>query len=85
MPLVPILLVVHVTLAVALLLPSVLLPFALRVGRRVGPEGDARPAAPVRLSGPARFLVELHARGSTPLAGGLALTGLGLLAALGPE
>ena len=71
----PILLVVHVALAVALLLPSIALPFLLR-----GNEGQ-----PERPSGPTRLLLVLQSSGSLVIGLGLAITGIGLLILLGFE
>jgi hypothetical protein len=71
----PILLAVHITLAVALLAPSLLLPFLLR--RSAGPP-DAQ-------NGLARLLIWMQGTGSVVVALGLALTGAGLIASLGTE
>jgi hypothetical protein len=72
--LLPLLIAAHVALALALLIPSLLLPFALR--RRSA-------AAGVSLDGGGGVVLTLQRRG-TPIIGlGLAITGLGLLAALG--
>jgi hypothetical protein len=71
----PILLAVHVALAVALLAPSLLLPFLLR--RNAGPPDTA--------SSPTRLLIAMQGTGSVMVAVGLALTGAGLLAILGTE
>ncbi len=68
----PILLVTHVALAVALLLPSVLLPFLLR-------RQQARPD-PVT-----RMLMTAQGTGTIVIAAGLALTGGAMLWILGPE
>ena len=68
----PILLVVHIALAVALLLPSVLLPFVLR-------RSSGRPGAVTRA------LMAMQGTGTLIIAGGLALTGAGLLWILGTE
>lgn len=69
----PILLAAHIVLAIALLLPSVLLPFLLRRGAR--PE-----------SGPLlRLLLTMRGPGAVVIAIGLAVTGIGLLAVLGVE
>ena len=68
----PILLAVHITLAVALLLPSVVLPFALR--RSSGAPGPTT-----------RALMALQGTGTVVIAGGLALTGAAMLWILGPE
>ena len=67
----PILLVIHICLAVALLLPSVLLPFALR-----------RSSEPGALT---RVLMAMQGTGTIVIAGGLALTGVAMLTILGPE
>lgn len=69
----PILLVVHVSLAVALLAPSLILPFLLRRSGEAA-IGDN----PV-----ARLLVAIQGTGSVVIAIGLAATGIGLLAVLG--
>jgi hypothetical protein len=71
----PILLVIHIFLAVALLAPSVLLPFLLR--RSGGPSSTA--------DGLTRLLVAMQGTGSVVVALGLALTGAGLIAVLGTE
>ena len=68
----PILLAVHVTLAVGLLLPSVLLPFVLR--RSSGPPGAAT-----------RALMAMQGAGTLVIGAGLALTGIAMLVILGPE
>jgi hypothetical protein len=70
----PILLAAHITLAVGLFLPSILLPFALR----------ARRAAVDSESGLVRTLLWGQSHGTVVLGVGLALTGLGLIAFLGP-
>jgi hypothetical protein len=76
--LLPVLIAVHVALALALLVPSLLLPFALR-RRSVGPGSPSGQGA----SEPGGVLMTLQTRG-TPIIGlGLALTGVGLLATLG--
>lgn len=71
----PLLLVVHIGLAVSLLAPSVLLPFLLRRSDAVG--GGYNPAT--------RLLMRLQGTGSVIIGVGLALTGVGLLALLGTE
>ena len=68
----PVLLVAHVALALALLLPSVALPFVLR--RR-----DRHPSAVTRA------LMALHGTGTLVIAAGLLVTGLAMIAILGPE
>jgi hypothetical protein len=72
---IPILLVTHIALAIALFVPSLLLPFAFRARRgSLDPEGSGRFT---------RFLLALQARGTLWIGVGLAITGLGLVAALG--
>lgn len=68
----PILLVIHVTLAVSLLLPSVVLPFMLR--RSAGQPGPV-----------ARFLMRMQGTGTVLISIGLAATGVAMLWILGPE
>ena len=70
----PILLVVHVALAISLLAPSVLLPFLLR-----------RQAAGSQPSAPTRTLMAMQGTGSLVIGIGLALTGTGLVLSLGTE
>jgi hypothetical protein len=70
---VPVLLLVHVVLAVSLFLPSILLPFALRA-RHATVESGSRLV---------RLLLALQAHGTVVIGAGLALTGIGLVAALG--
>jgi hypothetical protein len=71
----PLLLVVHIGLAVSLLAPSLLLPFLLR-------RADAAGAPPHPAT---RLLMRLQGTGSVIIALGLALTGAGLLILLGTE
>ena len=68
----PILLVVHIALAVSLLLPSVLLPFMLR--RTAGEPGSV-----------VRALMAVQGTGTLIISIGLAATGVGLLWILGPQ
>jgi hypothetical protein len=68
----PLLLVAHVTLAVSLLAPSLLLPFLLR---RVG--ADDQPGRMLRV------LMAMQSSGSLWIGAGLVLTGAGLIAVLG--
>lgn len=68
----PVLLVTHIALAVALLLPSVLLPFVLR-------RTDGQP------SGLTRVLMALQGTGTLVIGAGLAVTGAAMLWILGPE
>jgi len=72
-PLVPVLLVIHVVLAVALLVPSLLLPFALRANRAAVDSGS--PAV--------RGLIGLQASGTVVIGVGLAITGFALVSAIG--
>jgi uncharacterized membrane protein len=71
----PILLATHVILAVSLFLPSILLPFALRT-RRAAVDSD---------SGLVRTLLWGQSHGTLVIGAGLALTGVGLVATLGPS
>jgi predicted integral membrane protein DUF2269 len=71
----PALLVVHICLAIALFVPSLLLPFALRA--RLAREQDRGAIV--------RGLVWLQSSGSAFVAAGLVATGAGLVALLGPE
>jgi uncharacterized membrane protein len=73
-PVFPILLATHVALAVGLFLPSILLPFALRT-RRAAVDSE---------SGVVRTLLWGQAQGTLVLGAGLALTGVALVASLGP-
>ena len=70
----PILLATHILLAVSLVLPSILLPFALRT-RRATVESGSRVV---------RVLLWGQSHGTLVIGAGLALTGLGLVATLGP-
>lgn len=70
----PVLLGTHIVLAVSLFLPSILLPFALRT-RRATVESGSRLV---------RVLIWAQTRGTVVVGVGLALTGLGLVGALGP-
>jgi hypothetical protein len=69
----PVLLVVHIALAIALLLPSVLLPFLLRRGT----DTAAHPAV--------RLLATMQGTGSLVIGLGLAATGAAMLVVLGPS
>ena len=71
----PYILAAHITLAVSLFLPSILLPFALRT-RRATAESQSRFV---------RFLLWMQSHGTVLIGAGLALTGLGLVAVLGPS
>ncbi len=68
----PILLVVHIVLAVSLLLPSVVLPFVLR-------RSSGKPGSVVRA------LMAVQGAGTLIISLGLAATGIGLLWILGPQ
>lgn len=68
----PVLLAVHIGLAVSMLLPSVVLPFVLR---RAGPQ-----ASPL-----ARGLMAMQGGGTLVIGAGLALTGVAMLWILGPQ
>lgn len=71
----PLFLVVHIVLAVALFVPSLLLPFAFRARR-----GSLDPER----SGPfVRFLLALQERGTVWIGAGLAISGLALVSTLG--
>ena len=75
----PLILGTHITLAIALFLPSLLLPFTLR-NRLVNQGYDAPP--------PGRFvgaMLWLQAHGTIVIGTGLALTGLAMIAVLGPQ
>jgi hypothetical protein len=72
---VPILLGTHIVLAVGLFLPSILLPFALR----------ARRATVEAASGVGQALLWAQTHGTLVVGFGLILTGIGLIAVLGPE
>ncbi|HEX4896827.1 MAG TPA: hypothetical protein VFV53_00550 [Candidatus Limnocylindrales bacterium] len=69
----PLILIVHVALAISLFLPSLLLPFALRV-RRATVESESRVV---------RGLLAMQSGGTVVIGLGLALTGAGLIAVLG--
>ena len=71
----PILLIVHVALAVALFVPSLVLPFAFRARR-----GSLDPNRTGRLT---QLLLAVQSRGTVWIGLGLAVTGIGLIAFLG--
>jgi hypothetical protein len=71
----PVILAVHITLAVGLLLPSVLLPFALR----------ARRSATASDGGVVQTLLWLQSHGTTLLGAGLLLTGAAMVTILGSQ
>lgn len=70
----PVLLSVHIALAISLFLPSILLPFALRT-RRATVESESRAV---------RTLLWAQSHGTIIIGAGLALTGIGLVTVLGP-
>jgi len=71
----PVLLSVHVALAISLFVPSLLLPFAFRARR-----GSLDPHRTGRFT---RFLLAVQSRGTVWIGLGLALTGIGLVSYLG--
>jgi hypothetical protein len=73
----PAILVVHVTLAVGLLLPSVLLPFTMRTRGRDGPP-ERRPAGAFT-----ELLLWLERNGTLLIGAGVAITGIAMLTILG--
>jgi len=75
----PIILTTHITLAIALFVPSLLLPFTLR-NRLVNAGYDA--PEPGRF---VRILLAIQAHGTIVIGAGLALTGFAMIAVLGPR
>jgi hypothetical protein len=73
----PVLLVIHIALAIALILPSIVLPFALRAGRAGAQAAEPGPVL--------RALLWLQAHGSVVIGLGLAITGTGLILSLGTQ
>ena len=73
MPWFPILLVSHIVLAITLLLPSLLLPFALRT-RRATVDSDNRLV---------RLLLRMQSSGTLVIGLGVAITGIALILTLG--
>jgi uncharacterized membrane protein len=71
----PIVLVAHVTLALSLVLPSILLPFALR----------ARRPAVESASGLVQKLLWAQSNGTVTIGGGLTVTGVALILSLGTD
>jgi hypothetical protein len=74
-PIFPVLLIVHIALAIALFVPSLLLPFAFRARR-----GSLHPE---ESGGFVRLLLALQSRGTLWIGIGLALSGIGLVSLLG--
>lgn len=70
----PVLLITHITLAVCLFLPSLLLPFALRT-RRATVESESRVV---------RTLLWGQSHGTVVIGTGLAITGILMVSVLGP-
>jgi hypothetical protein len=70
----PYLLLVHVTLAVTLFLPSIILPFTLRT-RRATVESGSRSV---------QVLLWMQSNGTVVIGAGLAATGIAMLTILGP-
>lgn len=75
MVLFPILLVVHIALAISLFVPSLVLPFVLRRSRARNAEGDSTVI---------RVLLAMQGSGALVIGLGLALTGVAMLLILGP-
>jgi hypothetical protein len=75
-PLFPVVLMTHIALALALILPSLLLPFALRAQRRARHDGERG-----RL---VRSLLWLETHGTTVTGAGVAITGVLLILIIGP-
>ena len=71
----PLILVCHITLAVSLFLPSILLPFALRA-RRSATESQ-HPFV--------RLLLWMQAHGTLLIGAGLAVTGVLMVLVIGPQ
>jgi uncharacterized membrane protein len=75
----PLILATHVTLAVALFVPSLLLPFTLR-NRSVAVGYEAPAPGPF-----VRLLLWIQAHGTLAIGVGLAITGAAMLVVLGPR
>ncbi|HEU0245401.1 MAG TPA: hypothetical protein VFQ75_15965 [Candidatus Limnocylindrales bacterium] len=75
----PVILATHITLAIALFVPSLLLPFTLR--NRLVNQGYEAPEP----GGLVRVLLWIQAHGTVVIGAGLALTGLAMLTVLGPR
>jgi len=74
----PVLLTVHIALAVSLFLPAFLLPFTMRTRGR-----DGEPVVGGRSGGIVRLLVWLEAHGTLIIGAGVAATGVAMLVILG--
>ncbi|HUR16660.1 MAG TPA: hypothetical protein VMZ33_05205 [Candidatus Limnocylindrales bacterium] len=72
----PVLIAIHVTLAISLFLPSILLPFALRL--RGGQWREQQGSV-------SRALFWLQRNGTLVIGAGLAVTGVAMLTILGPQ
>jgi len=72
----PVIIVIHVALAISLFLPSILLPFGLRL------RGGQWQESPGRVS---RALLWLQSNGTLIIGAGLAITGVLMLTILGPQ
>jgi hypothetical protein len=75
----PAILATHITLAISLLVPSLLLPFTLRNRSVAAGAVEERPGALLRL------MLWMQAHGSFVIGIGLALTGVAMLTVLGPR
>lgn len=75
MPWFPLLLITHIALAITLLLPSLLLPFALRTRRATVDSGS-------RL---VQLLLRMQSGGTLVIGLGVAITGVALIVALGTQ
>lgn len=73
MPWLPILLVIHIGLAISLLVPSLLLPFALRTRRATVESGNRF----------VQLLLRLQDRGTLVIGLGVAITGIALILVVG--
>lgn len=76
----PLLLVAHVVLAIALFLPSFLLPFGFQTRRRAVPSTPATSSSPIT-----RSLLWLQSNGTLIIGAGVTLTGIGLVGVIGTQ
>ena len=74
----PVLLALHIVLAITLFLPSFLLPFMFRTRRRGGLHPPDESPGPLT-----RVLLRLQASGTIVIGAGVALTGVALIAVIG--